>query len=175
MPAVTTMRICRSEACANPGRPCGRGLHSRGPAAVDGCPQRGDGPVLQPDSDGPVEWSRRRRRRTLPPPKTWRGRRSAVPPLCAFAVNVMAVGASVDYAVRDGVAVLSVTNPPVNALSSRVFADLAAAVQRANADPAVRAIVICGAGSTFPAGADISEFPALVKGTNTYENGQTWA
>jgi 3-hydroxyacyl-CoA dehydrogenase len=60
---------------------------------------------------------------------------------------------------RDGdVAVISVENPPVNALSRAVRAGLLAALQAANADPQVRALLIRCAGRTFIAGADISEF-----------------
>ncbi len=64
----------------------------------------------------------------------------------------------VSYA-RDGaVAVLSIANPPVNALSHGVREGLVAGIARANADPLVRAIVIAGTGRSFPAGADIREF-----------------
>jgi 3-hydroxyacyl-CoA dehydrogenase len=65
---------------------------------------------------------------------------------------------SVDYAVANGVAVLTVNHPPVNALSLVVREGLMSGIQRALADDAVRAIVIKGGGSTFIAGADISEF-----------------
>jgi 3-hydroxyacyl-CoA dehydrogenase len=60
---------------------------------------------------------------------------------------------------RDGaVAVIEIDAPPVNALSQPVRAALLRALDRAEADPEVRAIVICAAGRTFPAGADIREF-----------------
>ncbi|WP_370156279.1 3-hydroxyacyl-CoA dehydrogenase NAD-binding domain-containing protein [Ferrovibrio sp.] len=65
---------------------------------------------------------------------------------------------SVAYAVRDGIAVLTVENPPVNALSQGVRAGLIAGLDRADADPAVSAAVIIGGGRTFIAGADIREF-----------------
>jgi 3-hydroxyacyl-CoA dehydrogenase len=55
------------------------------------------------------------------------------------------------------VAVITVENPPVNALSDGVPEELAAAVDAACADAAVRAIVVIGAGTTFIAGADINE------------------
>jgi 3-hydroxyacyl-CoA dehydrogenase len=71
---------------------------------------------------------------------------------------------SYEFVPGAGVAVLTISSGPVNALSSRVFADIQAAVARAKNDAAVRAIVICGAGKTFPAGADISEFPTLIQG-----------
>ncbi|MFC3674157.1 3-hydroxyacyl-CoA dehydrogenase NAD-binding domain-containing protein [Ferrovibrio xuzhouensis] len=62
------------------------------------------------------------------------------------------------YAVRDGIAVLTVENPPVNALSQGVRAGLIAGLDKADADPAVSAAVIIGGGRTFIAGADIKEF-----------------
>ena len=49
-------------------------------------------------------------------------------------------------------------NPPVNALSQPVRASLLAAVEALDADPAVRAIVLAGAGRAFVAGADVREF-----------------
>ena len=64
----------------------------------------------------------------------------------------------VEYAVRDGVAVIAVNNPPVNALSVGVPQGIVDGVARAGADPAVGAIVLVGAGRGFIAGADISEF-----------------
>jgi 3-hydroxyacyl-CoA dehydrogenase len=60
--------------------------------------------------------------------------------------------------VEDGVAVLTLNNPPVNALSARVRQAIVDGVRAAEADPAVRAIVLACAGRTFFAGADISEF-----------------
>ncbi len=57
-----------------------------------------------------------------------------------------------------GVAVIEIDNPPVNASSQAVRAGLAAALETANANSAVRAIVIACKGRTFVAGADIREF-----------------
>ncbi|MDZ4363311.1 3-hydroxyacyl-CoA dehydrogenase NAD-binding domain-containing protein [Brevundimonas sp.] len=65
---------------------------------------------------------------------------------------------TVDYAVQSSVAVLTVAHPPVNALSLAVRTGLGEGVARAIADPAVKAIVVIGSGTTFIAGADISEF-----------------
>ena len=56
------------------------------------------------------------------------------------------------------VAVISIDNPPVNALSSGVVEGLQAAIEQANADAEVRAIVVIGSGRSFIAGADIYEF-----------------
>jgi 3-hydroxyacyl-CoA dehydrogenase len=65
--------------------------------------------------------------------------------------------AAVDYRLEGDVAVLTMTNPPVNALSFAVRDGLAQALQRAATDAAVRAIVVTGAGGTFSGGADIGE------------------
>jgi len=62
------------------------------------------------------------------------------------------------------VAVITVDNPPVNALSPGVPEGIAAAVERAVAQESVRAIVLTGAGKTFIAGADIREFAKIVSG-----------
>jgi len=69
----------------------------------------------------------------------------------------------VGVAVDGMVAVLSVDNPPVNALSAVVRAGLLSGLRDALADPTVAAIVLRCAGRTFVAGADIREFgkPAI--------------
>ncbi len=72
----------------------------------------------------------------------------------------------VDYTIRDAVAVLTVNNPPVNALSVGVPQGIVDGVRRACADDAVRAVVLAGGGRTFIAGADISEFFNPPKGDN---------
>ena len=63
----------------------------------------------------------------------------------------------VNLATQDGVAVITINNPPVNALSPGVPEGLVAALDAAEHDPLVRAIVIIGGGRTFIAGADIKE------------------
>jgi 3-hydroxyacyl-CoA dehydrogenase len=65
---------------------------------------------------------------------------------------------SVDLAGHGRVAVLTVDNPPVNALSQHVRKGLHDGIKQATADGAVQAIVIVCAGRTFIAGADITEF-----------------
>ncbi len=62
--------------------------------------------------------------------------------------------------VRDGVAILTLDNPPVNALSFALSAAFIAACDALEADPAVRAVVVTGANGLFTAGADITEFLA---------------
>ena len=64
----------------------------------------------------------------------------------------------VSYENVRGVAVVTVDNPPVNALSQGVRQGLLEGVNKALADDAVQAIVIHCAGRTFIAGADITEF-----------------
>jgi 3-hydroxyacyl-CoA dehydrogenase len=70
----------------------------------------------------------------------------------------------VKYAVIDGVAVITIDNPPVNALSPGVPEGMEGAIARANGDAAVKAIVVIGAGRTFIAGADIKELEAAAWG-----------
>jgi 3-hydroxyacyl-CoA dehydrogenase len=67
----------------------------------------------------------------------------------------------VHYRIENRTAVVTIDNPPVNALSPEVWRELGAAVARACADPAADAIVVIGAGSTFIAGADIKVFDTL--------------
>ena len=62
------------------------------------------------------------------------------------------------YEVRDGVAVVTIDNPPVNALGHAVRQGMVDGFSKANADDSVDAIVLACAGRTFFAGADITEF-----------------
>jgi len=65
---------------------------------------------------------------------------------------------SASYEVRDGVAVITLNNPPVNGLGLATRRAIADGLERAQADSAVKAIVITGAGKAFSGGADIREF-----------------
>ncbi len=67
----------------------------------------------------------------------------------------------VRYEVRDRVAIITIDNPPVNALSLGVPEGISDAVERAGDDPGADAIVLIGAGTTFIAGADINVFKQL--------------
>ena len=67
----------------------------------------------------------------------------------------------VRWSVTDFVGVITVDAPPVNSLGKEVRRGLVAALAQAAADPRVRAVVLIGNGQTFPAGADISEFPEI--------------
>ena len=69
-----------------------------------------------------------------------------------------AITQSVDLDRRGRIAVLTVNNPPVNALSQHVRQGLHDGLKQAIADGAASAIVIVCAGRTFIAGADITEF-----------------
>ena len=63
---------------------------------------------------------------------------------------------------RDAVALVTIDNPPMNALSSALLDELEAEIEALDADADVRVIVLRGAGErAFVAGADIKEFPAL--------------
>src|SRR5262245_51916269 len=66
--------------------------------------------------------------------------------------------AHVDYRIEGASAVVTFTNPPVNSFSHGVRAEIAAALDRATADPLVKAVVITGGGGLFSGGADIREF-----------------
>jgi 3-hydroxyacyl-CoA dehydrogenase len=55
----------------------------------------------------------------------------------------------------DGVALIRIDNPPVNALSQEVIDGIRTAIDAVARDATVRAVVVIGAGRTFPAGADI--------------------
>ncbi len=67
----------------------------------------------------------------------------------------------VHYSISDRVAVVTIDNPPVNALSPAVWTAIDEAIARGNADPQADAVVLIGAGSTFIAGADIKIFDVL--------------
>ncbi len=65
---------------------------------------------------------------------------------------------SADYTVQGSVAVVTLNNPPVNGLGLETRTAAVNAIRQAEADDAVKAIVITGAGKAFSGGADIREF-----------------
>ena len=67
-------------------------------------------------------------------------------------------GATVSFTTQGEIALATIENPPVNALSHGVRVGLEAALERTAADPALAALVILGAGKNFSAGADVREF-----------------
>src|SRR5215472_994887 len=85
----------------------------------------------------------------------------------------MAEGALVRFENVDGIGVITIDNPPVNALSPGVPEGIVERVERSNADPAIKAMVLIGAGRSFIAGADIRQFgarrPPPVPGRRTHE------
>ncbi|MDR5753360.1 MULTISPECIES: 3-hydroxyacyl-CoA dehydrogenase NAD-binding domain-containing protein [unclassified Caballeronia] len=76
-------------------------------------------------------------------------------------MNAQPADAPVKTELRDGVLVVTVDNPPVNALGVDVRRGLSAAIERADEDSGVQAILIVGAGRNFIGGADIREFGKL--------------
>ncbi len=58
---------------------------------------------------------------------------------------------------RDGAGIITIDNPPVNALSRRVADGIRRCLAEAAADAGIRAVILIGAGRTFVAGADINE------------------
>lgn len=66
--------------------------------------------------------------------------------------------AVVTTAKHGDILLVTIDNPPVNALSTQVRAGLESAIEAGQADASVAAIVLVGAGRTFIAGADIREF-----------------
>ena len=65
---------------------------------------------------------------------------------------------STHYRVDGSVAVMTLDNPPVNGMGHATRVAMLAALDQALADPAVRAVVLAGAGKVFSGGADIREF-----------------
>lgn len=74
------------------------------------------------------------------------------------------MGDLVIYSREGGVGVITIDNPPVNALSPGVPEGILDGIEKFGADDAVRAIVVIGAGRTFIAGADIKEFGKITSG-----------
>jgi 3-hydroxyacyl-CoA dehydrogenase len=62
------------------------------------------------------------------------------------------------------IAVITINNPPVNALSPGVPEGISEAIEQIDKDPSVKAAVLIGGGKTFVAGADIKEFGKMTSG-----------
>jgi 3-hydroxyacyl-CoA dehydrogenase len=77
---------------------------------------------------------------------------------------------SAEYQVHGTVAVITLNNPPVNGMGLATRTAAVAGLKRAQADDAVKAIVITGAGKAFSGGADIKEFntPAALAEPNLH-------
>ena len=70
----------------------------------------------------------------------------------------------VQFTTQNDIAVITIDNPPVNALSPAVIEGLSQALDQLDQDANTRAAVIIGAGKTFVAGADIKEFGKMTAG-----------
>ena len=64
----------------------------------------------------------------------------------------------VRFNVDDGIGIITIDNPPVNAIGPGVRESLVDALEKGEADPNVKAMVMIGAGRSFIAGADIRQF-----------------
>jgi 3-hydroxyacyl-CoA dehydrogenase len=80
-----------------------------------------------------------------------------------------AINSVTDLTVEDGIGVLTLNSPPVNALSANVRDGIFEGIKQAQADASVKAIVLICEGRTFIAGADISEFGGAQKGASLFE------
>jgi 3-hydroxyacyl-CoA dehydrogenase len=67
----------------------------------------------------------------------------------------------VQYRTENQIAILTIENPPVNALSAAVQENLRDAIARAMQDSSIDAVVLIGAGNTFVAGADIKQLERM--------------
>ena len=73
---------------------------------------------------------------------------------------------------RDGgIAIVTIDNPPVNALSPGVPEGISEAIEQIAKDETVKAAVVIGGGRTFVAGADIKEFERLRSGARPRGDG----
>ena len=62
------------------------------------------------------------------------------------------------------VAIITINNPPVNALSPAVAQGIGQAIETADKDGRIKSVVLIGGGRTFIAGADIKEFGKITSG-----------
>src|SRR5271169_4552228 len=77
----------------------------------------------------------------------------------------------VNYARQGEIGVITINNPPVNALSPGVPEGIMEGIEAAAKDPEVKAVVLIGGGKTFIAGADIKEFGKITSGKKTRDVG----
>src|SRR5271154_4343480 len=70
----------------------------------------------------------------------------------------------VNFTRQGEIGVITINNPPVNALSPGVPEGIIEGIEAAEKDPEVRAVVVIGGGRTFIAGADIREFAKVTSG-----------
>ena len=70
----------------------------------------------------------------------------------------------VKLTLHNDVAVITLANPPVNALTEEVHLGIQAAIRRAGVDPHVRAVILMGAGTNFCGGVDLREIQQIMAG-----------
>ena len=80
-----------------------------------------------------------------------------------------AINAVTDLSVEDGIAIITLNSPPVNALSQAVRDGIVQSMQQAVANAAVKAVVLICDGRTFIAGADITEFGKPPQASSLYD------
>src|SRR6202140_697384 len=78
--------------------------------------------------------------------------------------SVLAMSDLVQLTKDEDVAIITINNPPVNALGPAVSEGISQAIKEVSQDASVRAAVVIGAGRTFVAGADIKEFGKITSG-----------
>ena len=82
-------------------------------------------------------------------------------------IGVVAKNPAVSVTLHDDVALITIDNPPVNALSPDVVEGISASIDDVARNPSIRAAVLIGAGRTFVAGADIKGLEQLAWGSET--------
>jgi 3-hydroxyacyl-CoA dehydrogenase len=75
---------------------------------------------------------------------------------------------AVHYQVDEGIAVVEIDNPPINALSRTIRAEFLRRWGAIAEDPTVEAVVVTGRGRVFSGGADIREFVATEQWTEVH-------
>ncbi len=70
----------------------------------------------------------------------------------------------IELSMYDGIAVVTINNPPVNAMSDEVRETLRETIEQLDQDAGVKAIVLMGGGATFVVGADINKFGEFTSG-----------
>ena len=76
-------------------------------------------------------------------------------------IGVVAKNPAVSVTLHDDVALITIDNPPVNALGPEVVEGISASIDEVAGNPSIRAAVLIGAGRTFVAGADIKGLEQL--------------
>lgn len=78
--------------------------------------------------------------------------------------------------VQNGIVILSFTNPPVNALSSKLQTHISQTLKDILSNPNTRGVIIHGKGSPgfFSSGADVSEFSSMTSGVMPFTSEATW-